>query len=686
MRTQRLVALMLALALGGTIGVAHAAVDLLITSANTEDVRSFDGETGAPTGVFAPSGGGLWGPRAVAINPLDDDIYVCDWAAAWILRFDGVTGCFEREFVPAESGGLVYPVDLAFGSYCYVVCSVQGVLRYEADSGDFKDLFIPVSGGGGYVLDAPSSVVVDSENDQLLISDMNNGSVLRFDVSTGDYVGYLVPPYYGDLDAPREMVIEGDYLYVSNLYDGGAIHRYDRETRSFEGVFVAYGDGGMGQPEGIAFGPDGNLYVSDTGADRVLVFDGISGSSLGEFIPTGSGGLDRPYGLVFGADDDLYLAAYETGLMAFDGQTGDFIAVLAEITFGLGRTRGIAVGPDNNVYIGDEDHDVVRRYEGETGCFIDNFTQVGSGLVDPRDLLFAPDGAYLFVVGATQGVLRYDGATGTFIDLFVPIDYGNEYVLDAPYALAFGPDDNLYVTDMNNGSVVRFDGTTGGFIDYFVSPYSGGLDAPRDIEFGADGHLYVSNLYDGGSVHRFDGTSGGFMDIFVTPGSGGLGMPEGLTFGSDGNLYIIDYFLNRVLCYDGTDGSPLGVFVTPGNGGLNGPLFMLFNGSDATGVSNDHPWDQNSRDGLRLALSSNPFHAGGEIRFAITGNDGPASLRVYDVQGRVVRVLATGVGEGSHQSLWDGRDRSGERAASGVYFLRLATKTRSVGERVTLIN
>ena len=681
-----MIVLALTFALTSGVETAHAADDLLITSINSGNVLSFDGETGAPNGNFIPTGGGLWGPRGVTSYSEDGDIYVCDWAAAWVSQYDGETGCFERMFVTGGSGGLTYPVDLAFGSYCYVVSSAQGVFRYEAPTGIFRDLFIPISGGGAYVLDGPSAIVLDSDHDHLLVSDMNNGSVLRFEASTGDFIDYLVPPYYGDLDAPRDMVLEGDYLYVSNLYDGGAVHRYDRETGNFEGIFVEYGDGGIDQPEGIAFGPDGNLLVSDISSDRVLVFDGVNGDPLGEFVPTGSGGLDQPYGLVFGADGDLYVGAYGTGLMAFDGQTGDFIAVLAELTFGLDEPWGITKGPDDNIYISDEGHDVVRRHDGQTGCFIDFFVPLGgSSLINPRDLVFGPDGD-LYVVSSSLGVFRYDGATGDFIDLFVPVDYGGEYVLDAPYALLFGPDDNLYVTDMNNGSVVRFDGATGDFIDYFVSPYSGGLDAPRDMEFGPDGHLYVSNFYNDGAIHRFDGTSGTFMDVFVAAGSLGLRFPEGLTFGSDGDLYVIDYQRNRILQYDGSDGAPVGEFVTPGNGGLNGPLFMLFNGNDVTGVSGEQVWDQVSQDGLRLAPGSNPFHAGGDIRFTITGEDGPASLQVHDVQGRVVRVLATDVGEGSYLTRWDGRDRSGRRATSGVYFVRLATKTRSVSERFTLIN
>jgi flagellar hook assembly protein FlgD len=49
------------------------------------------------------------------------------------------------------------------------------------------------------------------------------------------------------------------------------------------------------------------------------------------------------------------------------------------------------------------------------------------------------------------------------------------------------------------------------------------------------------------------------------------------------------------------------------------------------------------------------------------------SLSVYDVAGRLVRVLYHGRRDsGYHRELWDGRDDVGHPLGSGVYFLRLS--------------
>jgi flagellar hook assembly protein FlgD len=47
-------------------------------------------------------------------------------------------------------------------------------------------------------------------------------------------------------------------------------------------------------------------------------------------------------------------------------------------------------------------------------------------------------------------------------------------------------------------------------------------------------------------------------------------------------------------------------------------------------------------------------------------------LAVYDVAGREVAVLASGMRSGgSHAMQWNGRDRRDAEVPSGVYFLRL---------------
>jgi hypothetical protein len=63
----------------------------------------------------------------------------------------------------------------------------------------------------------------------------------------------------------------------------------------------------------------------------------------------------------------------------------------------------------------------------------------------------------------------------------------------------------------------------------------------------------------------------------------------------------------------------------------------------------------------------NPFRADVAFRFALP-RAGVFDVAVYDVNGRLIRRLASGPREaGEHRLSWDGRDEAGRSVASGVY-------------------
>ena len=69
----------------------------------------------------------------------------------------------------------------------------------------------------------------------------------------------------------------------------------------------------------------------------------------------------------------------------------------------------------------------------------------------------------------------------------------------------------------------------------------------------------------------------------------------------------------------------------------------------------------------------NPFNPITTIRYALP-EQAQVNLAVYDIQGRLIRRLVSGVREaGQHEAQWDGRDTNGRAAASGVYLYKLST-------------
>ena len=81
----------------------------------------------------------------------------------------------------------------------------------------------------------------------------------------------------------------------------------------------------------------------------------------------------------------------------------------------------------------------------------------------------------------------------------------------------------------------------------------------------------------------------------------------------------------------------------------------------------------------------NPFLHATTVRVSLP-EAGRATLRVYDLAGRLVRTLADGeLAAGEHSAAWDARDDAGARVRPGMYFARLANGGRVALGRVLFV-
>ncbi len=91
----------------------------------------------------------------------------------------------------------------------------------------------------------------------------------------------------------------------------------------------------------------------------------------------------------------------------------------------------------------------------------------------------------------------------------------------------------------------------------------------------------------------------------------------------------------------------------------------------------------------RLALNSNvpnPFNPATRISFDLP-NSQAISLRVFDINGRLVRTLVSQqlLPAGVHDRIWNGRDDQANPVASGIYFCVLDTPSRRLSGKMTLM-
>ncbi len=279
-----------------------------------------------------------------------------------------------------------------------------------------------VDGGGASIFfdrgDRRDLLVQNSANNQ-------NNAILRYHETTGELLGFFVQPGAGGLMGAHNPTFGPD----GNLYivsQGPRILRFDGQTGEFIDQFADASPHQSGLAQ-MAFGPDGNLYTDLGGPNgrQALRYSGADGSFLG--VAAEGNAIQRVCGIAFGPDGMLYLAdqdpfantAYDR-ILRFNPANSQFVGVFVP-SGNLDDTCPFEFGSDGHIYIADQRTRDIRRFNGDTGAFMGVFAS-GPPITVPSTPFYArsgPDG--LLYVANAAGVHRYreEGAAGVFVDTFV---------------------------------------------------------------------------------------------------------------------------------------------------------------------------------------------------------------------------------------------------------------------------
>jgi peptidyl-prolyl cis-trans isomerase A (cyclophilin A) len=261
-------------------------------------------------------------------------------------------------------------------------------------------------------------------------------------------------------------------LLVSSRFSDNVL-RFGLDGTS-KGVF-AQGNG-LDNPNGIAYGPDGHLYVGLGDVGRVMVFDGATGAYLRDFVsPATPGGLRGCRAIAFLPDGDLLVdAGPNDQVLRYRAGSGAFAGVFAADP-ALRGPVGLRVGPDGSVYVGAALSNNVLVYAPDGT--LRRTLPMPAGHSNATGVLLHPDGSLLVAQSVSNAVLKLDPQTGA------GAAFASGGGLAIPIDLIFHPNGELLVGSFQTDRILRYDGRTGAPLGDFVAGGAGGLDGTHNFAF-----------------------------------------------------------------------------------------------------------------------------------------------------------------------------------------------------------
>ncbi|WP_284645292.1 immunoglobulin domain-containing protein [Paenibacillus silviterrae] len=438
------------------------------------------GEFNSPYGVAVDSSGNVYVADSSNHRIQKLTLSTNTWSE-W-KKSGGGTGTSVGEFnnprgVTVDSSGNVYVAD----------ANNHRIQKLALSTNTWSE-WKKVDGGSGYGLgefNSPNGVAVDSGGNVYVADEFHRIQKLTVVSNTWIQWGVIGPTFgfsTGEFNFPRGVAVDsGGNVYVADTSN----HRIQKLTLSTNtwsewkkvGGGTGLGLGEFSSPYGVAVDSSGNVYVADSGNNRIQKLDistntwsewkrssGGAGSGLGEF--------NYPSGVAVDSSGNVYVSEvinHRIQKLTISTNTwNEWKKAGGGAGSGLGEFSnpfGVAVDSSGNVYVADTSNHRIQKLNLSTDTWSE-WKKIGGGAGNGLGAFNGPNGV---TVDSSGNVYVADSSNHRIQKLTLSTNTWNEWKkigggagtslgeLNSPYGVAVDSGRNVYVTDTFNHRIQKLE-------------------------------------------------------------------------------------------------------------------------------------------------------------------------------------------------------------------------------------
>jgi virginiamycin B lyase len=284
-----------------------------------------------------------------------------------------------------------------------------------------------------------------------------------------------------------------------------------------------------GDPSGITDGPDGALWFTEWGGNKIARI--TTAGIFSEYpVPTSA---SRPSGITVGPDGALWFTEAATSASKIGTITTSGVLTEFSIPTTHSAPLSVVAGPDGALWFAEPPKNKIGRIT-TSGTFTEYAVPTSGSY--PQGITSGPDGALWFVENTGNNIGRIT-TSGTITEYPIPTSGSGTA------SIAAGPDGKLWFTETtgNNIGQIPTSATSGSGAQILEYPVPTSASGPLGITAAPDGALWFTEST-GNNVGRIT-TNGAFTE-YAIPTSAAF--PVGITAGPNGTIWFAERSGNNI--------------------------------------------------------------------------------------------------------------------------------------------